>query len=183
MLVRIRYPNMSRSWFSVLKLDDFLMSFRSWLLYFPTDVDPCQDYNCSYYAVCFASTPTTPTCICQPCHGRQVQPICDVNGVTYQCRCEYQLAVCKAQSHIPTRHLGGCKRKFHCNACITFFLFLFTNLFVFLVKHTILFSHFNSWLVFLSPNRTVRVWTPTRSITLHSWARQDFHCASLCPSV
>jgi len=72
-------------------------------------LDPCQDYSCSYYAVCSASTPTTPTCVCQPCHNHQVQPICDVFGVTYQCRCEYKLAVCKAQKSIPTRHLGGCK--------------------------------------------------------------------------
>ena len=108
-------------------------------------MDPCQDYSCSYYAVCSASTPTTPTCICQPCHGHQVQPICDVNGVTYQCRCEYELAVCKAQNYIPTRHLGGCKRK--CTATyVSLDYFVYESLCLCLIKHSILFSHFKQLL-------------------------------------
>lgn len=100
---------------SLFKLHELLMILRGSFPSFPADVDPCLDFPCYYYAVCFASTPTTPTCICKPCPGSQVEPICDVYGVTHTCRCEYQLAVCKAQRSVPTRHLGGCKRKLPCN--------------------------------------------------------------------
>lgn len=88
-------------------------SHSSLLLFFPAGVNPCQDYSCSYYAVCSANTPTTPTCTCQNCPEDQANPICDVYGVTHKCRCEYELAVCNAQKPIPTQHLGGCQRKFH----------------------------------------------------------------------
>ena len=84
----------------------FLIAFPLNLCY--TDVDPCINVSCKYFAVCKAFGPRDARCICVDNCPSYEEPVCSSNGITYDNVCVFQREMCHLRANFTVYHPGDC---------------------------------------------------------------------------
>ena len=78
---------------------------------FLSDLHPCVDIKCPYYATCKAKSASEHECICDFSCPSFEDYLCSAQGVTYSNQCEYKKAICLSKKHVGISHPGSCKRE------------------------------------------------------------------------
>jgi len=78
------------------------------LLFFFTDLDPCINVSCKYFAVCKAFGPKDARCICVDNCPSFEEPVCSSNGTTYDNECVFQREMCHLKANFTVYHPGDC---------------------------------------------------------------------------
>ena len=73
-----------------------------------TDVDPCINVSCKYFAVCKAFGPRDARCICLDNCPSYEEPVCSSNGTTYDNVCVFQREMCHLRANFTVHHPGDC---------------------------------------------------------------------------
>ena len=81
----------------------------SYFIYFSfTDLDPCINVSCNYFAVCKAFGPRDARCICVDNCPSYEEPVCSSNGTTYDNECVFQREMCHLKANFTLYHPGDC---------------------------------------------------------------------------
>ena len=64
-----------------------------------TDLDPCINVSCKYFAVCKAFGPRDARCICVDNCPSFEEPVCSSNGTTYDNVCVFQREMCHLRAN------------------------------------------------------------------------------------
>ena len=73
-----------------------------------TDLDPCINISCNYFAVCKAFGPRDARCICVDNCPSYDEPVCSSNGTTYDNECVFQREMCYLKANFTLYHPGDC---------------------------------------------------------------------------
>ena len=73
-----------------------------------TDLDPCINVSCNYFAVCKAFGPRDARCICVDNCPSYEEPVCSSNGTTYDNECVFQREMCHLKANFTLYHPGDC---------------------------------------------------------------------------
>ena len=73
-----------------------------------TDLDPCINVSCTYFAVCKAFGPRDARCICVDNCPSYEEPVCSSNGTTYDNVCGFQREMCHLRANFTVYHPGDC---------------------------------------------------------------------------
>ena len=81
-----------------------------------TDLDPCINVSCKYFAVCKAFGPRDARCICVNNCPSFEEPVCSSNGTTYDNVCVFQREMCHLRANFTVYHPGDCTGNFACES-------------------------------------------------------------------
>ena len=81
-----------------------------------TDLDPCINVSCKYFAVCKAFGPRDARCICVDNCPSFEEPVCSSNGTTYDNVCVFQREMCHLRANFTVYHPGDCTGNFACES-------------------------------------------------------------------
>lgn len=81
------------------------------LFFVTTDLDPCIDKTCDYFAVCKAFGPKDARCVCVDTCPSYNEPVCSSNGTTYENECVFQREMCYRKENYTNYHPGSCNGK------------------------------------------------------------------------
>ena len=81
-----------------------------------TDLDPCINVSCKYFAVCKAFGPRDARCICVDNCPSFEEPVCSSNGTTYDNVCVFQREMCHLRANFTVYHPEDCTGNFACES-------------------------------------------------------------------
>ena len=86
-------------------------AYNSFTIFCVTDLDPCINVSCKYFAVCKAFGPREARCICVDNCPSYEEPVCSSNGTTYDNVCVFQREMCHLRANFTVYHPGDCTGK------------------------------------------------------------------------
>ena len=89
-----------------LAQNDYSLDFLSY-----TDRNPCLDEHCPSFGVCETYSAHEARCVCNEDCPSYENPVCTVNGTTYDNRCMYELSYCRGLDNHTIYHPGSCEGK------------------------------------------------------------------------
>ena len=95
------------------KYDSVCKIFFYILYIFFTDLDPCINVSCKYFAVCKAFGPRDARCICVDNCPSFEDPVCSSSGSTYDNVCAFQREMCHLKANDTVNHSGDCTGKIY----------------------------------------------------------------------
>ena len=76
-----------------------------------TDLNPCNDVKCKFYAKCQAFGPFDARCICDENCPKYEEQVCSKEHITFQNQKFVELGICKSGRNIELLKNGSCERK------------------------------------------------------------------------
>ena len=76
--------------------------------YFLSDLDPCMNVTCNYFAVCKAFAAKDARCVCVENCPSYEEPVCSSNGTTYDNECIFEREMCHLEANFTLYHPGSC---------------------------------------------------------------------------
>ncbi|CAG0880899.1 unnamed protein product [Cyprideis torosa] len=75
----------------------------------PIRLLPCEKKSCRFGAECVETGPESADCICPTCQNAGYEPICAINGKSYNNDCEMRRESCHTKRRILKKHSGSCE--------------------------------------------------------------------------